>query len=128
MARNNYNPIAALIALGVSADDAAKRRRISMTLRRWHELECGIETGGVDLEEVTKNMNWYSSVTGKRTSFPDREAGALKRLAAVMANYPALRSYVQGDPRGCALYILLPEDIPNGAGPAYYYNLGIAVY
>ena len=30
-----------LVTLGVSLDDAAKLRRISMTLHRWHELECG---------------------------------------------------------------------------------------
>ena len=41
----------------------------------------------------------------------DRETGARKRLKAIMAKYPGLRAYVQGDPRGCSLYILTPEQI-----------------
>jgi len=35
---------------------------------------------------------------------------------------------VQGDPRGCALYILRPDDIPAGADVASCYTRGIAVY
>ena len=45
-----------------------------------------------------------------------------------MARYPTLSSYVQGDPRGAALYILRPGDVPEGASVDSYYNRGIAVY
>ena len=58
----------------------------------------------------------------------DRERGALKRLAKIMARYPGFQSYVQGDPRGCALYILRPGDIPEGANVDSCYSRGIAVY
>ncbi len=61
-------------------------------------------------------------------SIPDRETGALKRLATIMANYPDLSTYVQGDPRGASLYVLRPGDIPAGAGVDSYYSRGIAVY
>lgn len=47
------------------------------------------------------------------TKIADRERGALKRLAAIMARYPQHVHYVQGDPRGPALYILRPEDYAN---------------
>ena len=52
----------------------------------------------------------------------------LERLAAVMAKYPTLTAYVQGDPRGCALYILRPHDVPEGESADGYYSRGIAVY
>lgn len=63
-----------------------------------------------------------------RTKCPDREAGALKRLAAIMARYPSLSSYIQGDPRGCALYILRQGDVPAGCDVGAYYSRGLAVH
>jgi hypothetical protein len=45
-----------------------------------------------------------------------------------MARYPALSAYIQGDPRGAALYILRPGDVPAGADVDAYYSCGIAVY
>lgn len=147
----------------IARQDAADLRRISMTLHRWHELECG-------------DSNDYASwtvVRGKRTStrikteqglnvrrdtfeyddagkpymethhhtafpnlskptvyttLPDREAGALKRLAKIMARYPALSYYVQTDQRGCALYILRPGDVPAGASLDSCYSNGLAVF
>ncbi len=40
----------------------------------------------------------------------------------------ALSAYVQTDPRGCALYILRPGDVPDGGDPSSYYSRGISVY
>jgi len=57
----------------------------------------------------------------------DRERGALKRLAKIMARYPGYQYYVQGDPRGCALYILRPGDVREGATIDSCYSNGIAV-
>lgn len=79
------------------------------------------------------------------------ETGARKRLAAivsarnqrVLAPLPEadtlsgdiaqafdhiVDAYVQTDPRGCALYILRPGDVPAGAETDSYYSRGIAVY
>lgn len=114
--------------LGIAPDDATTLRRISMTLHRWHELECGIDNGGVERDEKTGKCFWYSSHTGKRSPFADRETGALKRLKAIMAKHPKLGYYVQGDPRGCALYIIRPGDVPAGQDVDAYYNRGLAVY
>ena len=58
---------------------------------------------------------------------PDRERGALKRLAKIMERYPTLKAYVQGDPRGAALYILRPGDVPEGKDADAYYSRGIVV-
>lgn len=89
-----------------------------MQLHRWHELECGADNGAIERDEDTGQCYWHNSFTGKRYRCADRETGALRRLAAIMSRYPRLHAYVQTDPRGCALYILRPEDIVFGAEPA----------
>jgi hypothetical protein len=72
----------------------------------------------------------YANDAGKYCGYPvrDMEKGALKRLAAIMARYPTLGHYVQGDPRGAALYILRPGDVPQGQQADAYYSRGICVY
>jgi len=118
----------ALVRLGVHYSDAEKLRRISMTLHRWHELECGTDRGCIERDETTGKTYWLMGSSNYRTPTPDRETGARKRLAKLMARYPSLRAYVQGDPRGVALYILRPGDVPEGQEPDAYYNRGLAVY
>ena len=128
---------------GISLSDADALRRISMTLHRWHELECGDGNshGSWAIERDDNGdgppfmvHHHYAHGQGKDTvsryAIPDRESGARKRLAKIMARYPSLSWYIQGDPRGCALYILRPGDVP---APAYknvdaYYSRGLAVY
>jgi hypothetical protein len=96
---------------GLTWQDADDLRKAQKKLRRWHELECGVEGGGVERDETTGKVTWYSSRTGKRTPYPDRETGCLKRIAAIVAKYPELAYYVQGDPRGCALYLYRKADL-----------------
>jgi hypothetical protein len=132
----------ALISLGFTQNEADKLRRISMTLRRWHELECGIDGGCVERDETTGKAMWRSSYSGKLSPIQDRETGARKRLAAIIqarnirtetgsgtrftANF--LSSYIQTDPRGAALYIIRPGDIPEGQTVDSCYSRGICVY
>ena len=119
---------AALRQNGVTNDDATDLRRVSMTLHRWHELECGAEHGMIERDETTGRPLWLNPMTGLRSPVADRETGARKRLASIMAHYPALSAYIQGDPRGAALYILRPDDVPAGKDVDAYYSRGIAVY
>ena len=154
--------IDALQSAGISYHDAIALRRISMTLHRWHELECGNGNSYgawsiVRGRKVKRLKDHIPTLTGERETFehdddgkpfmehhhylhgrgkdyvtyrslPDRERGALKRLQAVVTNYPGFGYYVQGDPRGCALYILRPGDIPDGGTADSCYTRGIAVY
>ena len=120
--------VVTLTRAGVAETDAFALRRVAMTLHRWHELECGTDTGAVERDETTGRTYWYNAMTGRRFPTLDRETGALKRLAAIMARYPALSAYVQGDPRGAALYILRPGDVPAGADADAYYSRGLAIY
>lgn len=117
-----------LTRAGISQPDAEALRRIAMTLHRWHELECGSDRGCIERDETTGKPYWSSAITGKRYAVADREEGARKRLAKIMARYPTLRAYIQGDPRGASLYILRPGDVPEGEAIDSYYSRGLAVY
>lgn len=112
---------------GVDPADAAALRRISMQLHSWFERECGTDNGCIERDEDTGRPYWLNSHTMKRWPIRDLEAGAMRRLKDIMARYPDLAYYVQGDPRGCALYILRPGDVPEGGDPSCYYSRGIAV-
>lgn len=130
------NSIHQVIACGVSFDDAHKLRRISMTLRRWYELECGDGNGYIERDEKTGVPRYFNcnsrfaSANDPRAwrVIPDRETGAIKRMNKIMGQYPSLKIYLQTDPRGCALYILRPNDVPEGKNAECYYSRGIAVY
>lgn len=122
-----YDCIIALDRIGISYEDACSLRRISMTLHRWHEMECGIDNGCIERDETTGKAYWLNSMSGKRYPMPDRETPALKRLSKIMTAYPTLGFYVQGDPRGASLYILRPGDVPAGCDADAYYSRGIVV-
>ncbi len=130
MNKQTFHMIEQVQRCGISDADAWALRRISMTLHRWHELECGDHAGCIERDETSGKPYWLYANDGKRSKYPlaDREAGALKRLKAIMSRYPSLSSYVQTDPRGASLYILRPGDVPEGQQVDSYYSRGIAVY
>lgn len=135
-----------LTQAGIGGDDATTLRRIAMTLHRWHELECGDsndyaswcitrghrrESGLFEHDEDGASFlerHIHSEKGARYEKIADRERGALRRLAAIMARYPGFTSYVQGDPRGAALYILRPGDVREGEDVSSVYSCGIAVY
>lgn len=134
-----------LLQLGFTTDEAAALRRISMTLRRWYELECGDGYGYIERDETT-GRPYMRTDRGTRYRVADRETGAIKRLKAIIearnsrtpplsvvmlkdrAAPDTLSTYLQTDPRGACLYILRPGDIPEGKDPAAYYTRGICIY
>lgn len=116
-----------LLNIGISRDDAEALRRISMTLRRWFERECGIDGGCIERDDTTDKPFWLNSDTMRRWPIADRETGARKRLAAIMAKYPELTAYVQGDPRGCSLYVLTADQLSSEHDIDSTYTRGIAI-
>ena len=129
MNKRTYNVLWRLECAGISPDDAKALRRIAMAIHRWHELECGTDYGCIERDEETGVPYWVNASSGRRAyRVADREAGARRRLAAIMARYPELSAYVQGDPRGAPLYILRPGDVPKGGDVEGYYSYGMAVY
>lgn len=157
MDKNSLQCIQRITGLGVSLDDALALRRISMTLQRWFEQECGdgnnygswcitrgrkrkfiAEDGTVtrtferdDDGKPYMEHHHYSHAAKDSVTYsplPDRETGARKRLAKIVAKYAPLSAYVQTDPRGCAVYLLQPGDVPAGEDVSAYYSRGVAVH
>lgn len=109
-----------LYSLGFSTVEAEQLRRISMTLHRWHELECGTDNGCIERDEATNKPYWVSAFGTRwnmnartRTPMADRETGAIKRLDKIISernkravspgsSNTALGYYIQTDPRGAA--------------------------
>jgi hypothetical protein len=124
--------IDALTGLGFTEEEANKLRTISNTLRNWFERECGTDAGAIERDEET-GKPFFRNGRGKRFAVADLERGAMNRLAKIMADrnsrgYVPLPYYIQTDPRGAALYILRPGDVPDGKDAAAYHSRGICVY
>lgn len=124
-----YDCLSALERIGIQQFDALALRRISSTLKTWFEKECGSERGAIERDQKTgKPFFRMADARGWKYAIRDRETGARKRLAKIMSRYPGLTAFVQTDPRGCALYILRPSDMIEGADISSYYSRGIPVY
>lgn len=137
MNRETHHMLTRLENLGITPDDALALRRIAMTLHRWHELECGVgdtATYLIERDEQERPHMMRSDSMGVHDlgRIPDREAGALRRLIKIMASYPMLAAYVQGDPRGAALYIYhkdSPALVASKHGiESCYSSIGVAVF
>jgi len=124
--RNHMND--ALRALGFTSDECESLRRISMQLHSWHERECGTDNGCIERDETTDKPYWLNSNTMRRYPIRDMEKGAIHRLSVTMQKHDPLTAYIQTDPRGAALYILRPGDIPAGQSADSCYSRGICVY
>lgn len=114
--------------MGFSSDECNTLRRISMTLHSWNERLCN----DCEVDEHDKAFQ-YNPMNGRRWPIANRGKGAEKRLAVLMAKYPHLIAYQQGDPRGCAVYIieksrLKERGIQESQVDAYYSSVGVAVY
>lgn len=156
-----------LRALGFTNEEAESLRRISMTLQRWYERECG-DSNAYGSWAIERDDNGdgppylvhhhYQHGKGPdyttRIRIADRERGAVRRLATIIAarntrqaddrdgicgcgarvghieqcERGAVSYYLQTDPRGAALYIIRPGDVPDGKDVSSYYDRGICVY
>ena len=124
MNKHRLNTFIQLGRLGISSTRAATLVRCSAVLHTWAEHECN---GAIQRDEDTDKPYWHSTYDGKRIGLtPDRETGARKSVESICAFYN-LTPYFQTDPRGCALYLLRPGDVPKGGNPSAYYSRGIAV-
>lgn len=130
-ARNETDALRQRIANGLgqsmylSFENANTLRRAEKTLHRWAEMECGDENGCIERDEKT-GKPFYCNANHSyldphdpraRYAVPDREKGALKRIARV-CQLSGLKFWHQTDPRGCALYVsgdvLTESNYPHG--------------
>ena len=125
--RQKYDARDQLIKIGFTYDEADSLLRAANRLHRWHELECGTDQGAISRTE-TGELLWYDNYKWDDYHGPDYETLAMRRIKKIMAAHPHLGYYVQGDPRGCSLYILRPEDVPEGKSVDTYYFRGIPVF
>lgn len=155
MTRKQYEARAhlegSLESLGFTRLESTQLIRIEMTLHRWAERECG---DGSDwaIERDEGGVAWlvYHGEHGGIYAYRprkaiDRETGALKRMGKIVAtrnaresrlarglenpldNQRPVSAFHQTDPRGAALYILRPGDVPPGEDAAAYYSRGVCV-
>ena len=122
--------------LGITEADARALRRISLTLRRWYELECGDGHGHIERDEHTGKPRYHRDHHSDEdphdprawSYIADRETGAKVRLRTIMARYPHLSPYVQTDPRGASLYLLTDRQRVAGQPIDNHYSNGLAIY
>jgi hypothetical protein len=118
-----------LLKAGFDDDEICAMVRISRTLSRWAERECN---GEIERDETTgQPMAMHETARGHRCGYPvaDREAGAIKRMNAIIAAHPGLAWYHQRDPRGCSVYVYRHDDVMPGVGvDCSYSSIGIAVH
>lgn len=113
--------------IDISFNDAWTLRRAEKTLHRWSELECGDgnewASWSIERDEATgRSFMVTHPHTGKtrRHAVPDRERGAIKRVAALCQRL-GLHYFHQTDPRGCSLYVAAVELTDNN-----YSSRGVA--
>ena len=98
--------------LDVPAESMETLIRAARTLHRWYELECGTSTPNgcsVVISRDEKTGKPFREIHTPRGAVykirtPDREAGALGRIAKV-CGILGLHYRIQTDPRGAALRI-----------------------
>jgi hypothetical protein len=115
-----------LEAVGFTTQEVDSLLRCSRTLSTWAEHECNgvIQRDG---EEGDGKPYWYSLTTHERlVRTSDREAGALRRVKTLCDRH-GVRFYHQGDPRGCALYIIRKGDVQDGTDVRSCYTNGVAI-
>lgn len=124
-----YEVLRRLNSRGIAAsfEQAEVLRRAQLTLHRWAELECGdgndYASWSIERDEATGipyRCTYPHRGEARRERIPDREAGALRRVAAVCRALGA-HYYHQTDPRGCALYVSA-EPLTDSD-----YNRGVAI-
>jgi hypothetical protein len=110
----------------LNRDDANTLRRAELTLHRWAEEDCNgtIQRPWADTVDGDSRPYRPGNLMGQYCEglwarIPDRERGALRRVAAVCDRL-GLHWYHQEDPRGCALYI------SGEPLPANNYTRGVA--
>lgn len=134
-AENYRRTVNRLCEVGFGLSDIESLFKIERTLHRWGEMECGdsndCKSWAIERDEKTgvpymvEHMHvearpggsMYGNHGTYRTRVADREAGALRRLNAIVpppgaAETSPAFAYHQGDPRGCALYIIPKDRIP----------------
>jgi hypothetical protein len=125
--------IGSLANLGIRSADITALRGIAKQMHKWDELECGDANGNCIERDEATGIPYMTSEPHNfqgprlRQQIPDTEAKTENRLRAVMAKYPDLVAYHQGDCRGWPLYIMRRTDLAAGERIDSVYNRGAGI-
>lgn len=121
--------------LGFTIEESLELFKIERTLHRWHERDAN---GEIYRDEKTGKVYGVFEChrrgpTRTRLPIKNMEKLALKKLEAIETAvarlpHPKLYFYVQGDPRGVALYICEAKNIKTGCTIDQCYTNGFGVY
>ena len=107
--------------LGISGYDYNALARLSGSLRRWHEMQCGTDGGVVSVDDAGV-ATWQPSNGGPTAKITNKGALLEHRVFDLCVRL-GVTYYIQGDPRGCALYLSRePMDDAN------YSSKGVPIY
>ena len=122
--------------LGLSCVDYGRLARLNKLIKYWVEEECN---GTIQWDEDEKgnpiSPYRYNQLTGRKEgSIQDRYSKYLKECENILDKYnpnkleATLKLYIQGDPRGCHVWIYKASDDPEGRGICIYNSIGTACY
>lgn len=130
MKADDIRTVVALANLGFSAEAIRQLSRISTTLHHLAERQCNGEGWGP--YEPGPNGNYYPRWTDADEARAVKRTADLMRKAQEICDFAVegqqnLLAYHQGDPRGCALYII-DRAVLGKRDPAQHYStFGVAV-
>lgn len=108
----------------MSARHATALHVISGRLHRLAERQCNEDlTCAKCRGEGGSNMSTCRACAGSGLTI-GRTLARLERQATEIAAHYGCRAYFQGDPRGCALYLVPGEIVPNAGGELDRYAYG----
>ena len=122
--------------LGLSSSDYKRLARLNKLIKYWVEEECnGTIQWAEDEDNNPTYPYYYNPDTGERSkSIQDRYSKYLKECESILDKYnpnkleATLKLYIQGDPRGCHVWIYKASDDPEGRVDCIYNSIGTACY
>ena len=123
--------------LGLSSVDYKRLARLNKLIKYWVEEECNGTIQWAEDEDFNPTYPYrYDPDTGRRDLKPiqDRYSKYLKECNDILEKYnpnkleETLKLYLQGDPRGCHVWIYKASDDPKGRVDCIYNSIGTACY
>ena len=122
--------------LGLSCVDYGRLARLNKLIKYWVEEECNGTIQWEEDEELNPTYPYnYNPDTGARSKpIQDRKTKYLKECENILDKYNSnkleatLKLYIQGDPRGCHVWIYKASDDPEGRVDCIYNSIGTACY
>jgi len=123
--------------LGLTCTDYKRLARLNKFIKYWVEEECNGTIQWAEDKEFKPTYPYrYNPDTGERDLKPiqDRYSEYLKECKSILEKYnpnkleDSLKLYIQGDPRGCHVWIYKASDDPEGRVDCIYNSIGTACY